>query len=111
MKRGARCGYRTMASTSAFQAEDEGSIPFTRSKSNTVMISVMAVFLRLEECRVQRGEDIRTLCSSCKLDYWRAGYKTISVRAKYKEVCDKCNYRLGWTYILIEPTRYHRERG
>lgn len=30
-----QCGYSTMASASAFQAEDEGSIPFTRSQAET----------------------------------------------------------------------------
>ena len=48
-------------------------------------------------------EDIRTLCNNCKYDYWQAGYKTKSVGAKYRELCDKCSYRMGWTYILIQP--------
>ena len=30
------CGYSTTASASAFQAEDEGSIPFTRSSASVV---------------------------------------------------------------------------
>ena len=50
-------------------------------------------------------KDIRTLCNNCKYDYWKAGYKTISVRAKYRELCDRCSYRTGWTYILIEPEK------
>jgi len=54
-------------------------------------------------------KDIRTLCNNCRRDYWKAGYKTISVGAKYRELCDRCSYRMGWTYELIEPkSRYLR---
>lgn len=46
-----KCGYSTMASASAFQAEDEGSIPFTRSivwvYNNKVTNSKLLTFLTL----------------------------------------------------------------
>lgn len=65
------------------------------------MTYVMAVFCG----GMNMEEDIRTLCNNCKYDYWHAGYKTKSIHAKYKCICDKCNYRCGWTYILIEPEK------
>lgn len=54
---------------------------------------------------MRKKDDIRTLCKACKADYWYAGYRTKSIKAKYKEVCDKCQYRMGWTYILIPPEK------
>lgn len=49
--------------------------------------------------------DVRTLCHYCKMDYWYAGYRTKSVGSKYKEQCDKCCFRMGWTYVLIPPEK------
>ena len=52
---------------------------------------------------MKKKEDVRTLCRSCKMDYWYAGYRTRSVGSKYKELCDKCQFRMGWSYVLIPP--------
>lgn len=54
---------------------------------------------------MRKSQDIRTLCHSCKMEYWEAGYRTIPVGAKYKEICDKCRYRLGWSYVLMPPKK------
>ena len=46
------------------------------------------------------SKDIRTLCASCRAEYWNAGYRTISVYTQYKEQCDRCRVKMGWTYIV-----------
>lgn len=54
---------------------------------------------------MRKKQDIRTLCYSCGAEYLYVGYRLKSVGAKYKESCDRCRVRMGWTYILIPPQK------
>ena len=47
------------------------------------------------------ARDIRTLCNSCRDEYFEAGYQLKKVWVKNKEVCDKCRVRLGWSYEML----------
>ena len=50
---------------------------------------------------MRRTKDVRTLCASCRAEYWEAGYRTISLHSRTKEECDKCRVRMGWTYYIV----------
>ncbi len=50
---------------------------------------------------MNKKQDVRTLCYYCKVEYMDAGYWLKPTGAKYKELCDRCRYRMGWEYVLI----------
>ena len=54
---------------------------------------------------MRRSGEIRTLCASCRADYWDAGFKTVSIHAKFKEQCDRCRVRMGWTYRVVKKQK------
>ena len=51
------------------------------------------------------SKDLRTLCNSCRAEYQEAGFELVKIWVKYKEECDWCRVRLGWTYEV--KTRDH----
>ena len=45
-----------------------------------------------------RKRDIRTLCTSCRIEYEKAGYRLILIWSEKKDKCDLCRVKYGWTY-------------
>ena len=57
------------------------------------------------------ANDTRTLCDSCRAKYQDAGFELIKVWVKYKEECDVCRVKMGWSFKVRERNHLRSSDG